>query len=160
MDEPTFWSLIESSRGSDQPEILQKKLEALPPAEIVEFDRIFTRLLDETYTWDLWAAAYIIGGGCSDDSFTDFRAGLIGLGREIFYAAVRDPSTLANQPAHGVDFFVEEMAYAARRAYESVTGEEIPDHDLVLRREPTGTRFDHRTVNDDYPELAKKFGDQ
>jgi hypothetical protein len=158
MDEPTFWNLIESSRGPDQPEVLQKKLEALPAGEIVEFDRLFKRLLDEAYTWDLWAAAYIIEGGCSDDGFADFRAGLIGFGREVFYAAVRDPNTLAEQPAHGVDFSVEEMAYAARRAYESITGEEMPDHDLVRHREPTGARFDHRTVDEKYPELAKKFG--
>lgn len=34
------------------------------------------------YRRDLWAAAYIIGGGCSDDSFIDFRAGLIAQGHE------------------------------------------------------------------------------
>ena len=32
------------------------------------------------YRWDMWAAAYLIGGGCSDDGFIDFRAGLIAQG--------------------------------------------------------------------------------
>lgn len=39
------------------------------------------------YRYDLWAAAYLIGGGCSDDSFTDFRAGLIGQGCDWYEQA-------------------------------------------------------------------------
>ncbi len=73
MDEAVFWKLIEEAKtemtpaSSNQPELLQKKLEALQPPKIVEFDRMFTRLIDDAYSWDLWAAAYIIEGGCSDD---------------------------------------------------------------------------------------------
>ena len=164
MDEPTFWTLVESAKAeatpalSNQPEILQKKLEALPPREIVEFDRIFTQLHHAAYRWDLWAAAYIIEGGCSDDGFADFRAGLIGLGRDAYYAALTDPGTLARQPTRGVDFSNEEMLYAARQAYEAVTGEEMPDHGLVHPREPRGERWDHATAAKKYPELVAKFG--
>src|SRR5215471_9411707 len=100
MDEPTFWTLVEAAKAeatpalSNQPEILRKKLEALPPREIVEFDRIFTQLHHDAYRWDLWAAAYIIEGGCSDDGFTDFRSWLISMGRDVYDAALRDPETL------------------------------------------------------------------
>ncbi|MEU9193200.1 DUF4240 domain-containing protein [Streptomyces hundungensis] len=31
---------------------------------------------DAVYRWDVWVAAYFIGGGGSDDRFTDFTAGL------------------------------------------------------------------------------------
>jgi hypothetical protein len=164
MDEPTFWVLVEAAKAemtpelSKQPEILQKRLETLAPAEIVEFDRIFTRLYDNAYRWDLWAAAYIIEGGCSGDGFTDFRAGLIGLGRDVYYAAVADPNTLVRQPTRGVDFSHEEMLYAARQAYETVTGKEMPDHGLTRRKEPLGDRWDEATVDRKYPELAAKFG--
>jgi len=164
MDEPTFWMLVESAKAestpalSNQPELLQKKLEALPPREIVAFDRIFTQLHHDAYRWDLWAAAYIIEGGCSDDGFTDFRAGLIGLGRDAYYAALADPGSLVRQPTRGVDFSHEEMNYAARRAYEAVTGEEMPDHGLLRRKDPLGERWDHATLAKKYPELAAKFG--
>ncbi|MBI2394300.1 MAG: DUF4240 domain-containing protein [Deltaproteobacteria bacterium] len=164
MDETTFWALIDGARAemtpelSNQAEILQTKLEQLPPAEVAEFDRIFTRLHHDAYRWDLWAAAYIIEGGCSDDGFHYFRAGLIGLGRDVYYAAVRDPRTLVSQPSRGVDFSNEEMSYAAASAYEAITGRELPDSGLTHPREPAGERFDEATVDQKYPELAAKFG--
>jgi hypothetical protein len=164
MDKPTFWSLVEAAKAeatpalSNQPEILQKKLEALPPDEILEFDRIFARLHDDAYRWDLWAAAFIIEGGCSDDGFDYFRAGLIGLGREVYYAALTDPGSLVRLPTQGVDFSNEDMLYAAQQAYEAVTGEEMPDLELVRRDEPLGQPWDEETVGEKYPELAAKFG--
>ncbi len=164
MDEPSFWTLVQAAKAeatpalSNQAELLQKKLEALPPREIVAFDRIFTQLHHDAYRWDLWAAAYIIEGGCSDDGFADFRAGLIGLGREAYYAALSDPGSLAAQPTRGVDFSNEEMLGAARGAYEAVTGEEMPDHGLMHPSEPLGERWDEATVGEKYPELAAKFG--
>jgi Protein of unknown function (DUF4240) len=164
VDESAFWRLVAEARAemtpalSNQPEILQKKLEALPPSAIVEFDRIFTRLLHDAYRWDLWAAAYIIEGGCSDDGFTDFRAGLIGLGRDVYYAALTDPSTLVRQPTRGVDFSHEEMLYAAKQGYEVVTGEEMPEHDIAHPRDPVGERWTEATLAAKYPELAAKFG--
>ncbi len=164
MDESTFWAIVEAAKAestpalSNQPEILQKRLEALPPLEIVEFDRIFTALHYNAYRWDLWAAAYIIEGGCSDDGFTDFRAGLIGLGREVYYEAVDDPSRLVRQPTQGVDFSHEAMLYAARLAYEAVTGEEMPDHGIARPEVPIGERWDTSSVGTKYPELAAKFG--
>lgn len=164
MDEPTFWALIEAAKSestpalSNQPALLQKKLESLPALEILAFDRLFTQLHHAAYRWDLWAAAYIIEGGCSDDGFAYFRAGLIGLGRDTYYAALTDPGTLVGQPTRGVDFSNEEMLYAARRAYEAVTGEEMREHGLVHPREPRGERWDEATVGTKYPELAAKFG--
>ncbi len=164
MDESTFWSLVEAAKAestpalSNQPELLQQKLEALPPREIVAFARIFATLLNEAYRWDLWAAAYIIEGGCGDDGFSDFRAGLTGLGREAYASAIRDPSALVRQPAQGVDFSQENMLYAADMAYEAVTGKKMPDLGVVHPNEPVGEPFDEDTVADKYPELAKKFG--
>ncbi len=163
MDEPTFWTLVEAAKAemtpalSNHAEILQTKLEALAPSEIVEFDRIFTKLHEDAYRWDLWAAAYIIEGGCGDDGFMDFRAGLIGLGREVYYAAVSDPSSLVSQPTQGVDFSNEEMLYAATHAYETVTDDDMPDHGLARADKPFGEPWDEATVAEEYPELAAKF---
>ncbi|AUC83779.1 hypothetical protein CW733_15975 [Lacinutrix sp. Bg11-31] len=39
--------------------------------EVLEFDNRFRTLRGQAYTWDLWAAAYIMGG-CFDDCFSDF----------------------------------------------------------------------------------------
>jgi hypothetical protein len=47
---------------------------------VLDFQECFDEVDTIIYRWDVWAAAYLIGGGCSDDSFTDFRAGVIALG--------------------------------------------------------------------------------
>ncbi len=48
------------------------------------------------HTWDLWAAAYIINGGCSDDGFDDFKAALLTMPDELFDQVVEDPDCLAD----------------------------------------------------------------
>ena len=40
--------------------------------KIVEFQQVYEQLDRESYRWDLWAAAYVINGGCSDDGVARF----------------------------------------------------------------------------------------
>ena len=47
-----------------------------------------------SYWTPLWAAAYVINGGCSDDGFDYCRGWLILQGREVFEHVVADPRTL------------------------------------------------------------------
>jgi hypothetical protein len=78
MEIRTFWAIIESAQsGHPFDEALVDVLAARPRQDILEYHERFGELQSALYRWDVWAAAYLIGGGCSDDSFTDFRAGLI-----------------------------------------------------------------------------------
>lgn len=43
---------------------------------ILEYAERFDELHDALYRWDVLAAAYLIAGGCPDDSFIDLRAGV------------------------------------------------------------------------------------
>lgn len=164
MDEETFWRLIEDSKAeripelSDQAAILQQKLELLPGSEIIDFQSRFQNLLNGAFRWDLWAAAYIIEGGCSDDGFEYFRAGLIGLGRQAYCDALNDPETLANQPTCGVDFSQEDLLYAALKAYSTVSGTEMPRKIAPISRDPKGEPWDEDRVAEKYPKLAERFG--
>ncbi|WP_020475066.1 DUF4240 domain-containing protein [Zavarzinella formosa] len=95
MDETRFWNIIDTSRqqaseqkrrqGQDFIDIHEKTLadalRQLPAEEIAAFDERFHHYSGRAYHWDLWAAAYWLHGGCSDDGFTDFRACLISLGK-------------------------------------------------------------------------------
>jgi len=73
---------------------LTQALAELPAAEIIAFDRILDELVwREAYSWDLWEAAYLLNGGCSDDCLEHFRYWLVGQGRLVFETAVRDPQT-------------------------------------------------------------------
>ncbi|MFK4270463.1 DUF4240 domain-containing protein [Streptomyces milbemycinicus] len=137
MDTDRFWTVIESARAGgpdgkpgDKPfdEVLVDLLAALSKEDILEFQTRFDEIHDAVYRWDVWAAAYLIGGGCSDDSFIDFRAGLIALGREWYERAAADPDSLAGHPAvieagaAGRDeaLFYEEVNYVASTAFERV----------------------------------------
>src|SRR5215831_5340869 len=97
-----FWTIVEkvqqASKGNFDAkcELLEAELRKLPLAEVQSFDVHFTECLDRAYTWELWAAAYIIGGGCGDDSFSDFRSTLISMGREIYERALANPETLGD----------------------------------------------------------------
>jgi len=70
-----------------------------PRQEIVDAQRVLSALMADSYRSSLWAAAYVINGGCSDDGFDYFRAWLMLQGRETFGQAVADPDSLADLAA-------------------------------------------------------------
>jgi len=78
------------------------------------------------------AAAYLIAGVCSDDSFMDFRTGLRAQGRDWYQKAAASPDSLAAHPTaastvhHPWDnaLFYEEVNYAASHAFERVSGDD------------------------------------
>jgi hypothetical protein len=161
-----FWQLIESTRqaaGNDtgrQSELLEERLSRLPAQSFLDYQRTRHHLDQQAYTWDIWAAAYVIEDGCSEDCFRDFRSYLISLGRGPYEAALRDPDSLAPvaQDAEQGDW--ENADSVAGDAYESATGEEIPVDDSDLSGTPRGEPWDDE--NEDglvqrYPRLAARF---
>lgn len=155
MDRSEFWSLIGDARTKSNGdcdrlvELLEGRLGRLPAEEIIAFQTIIDELLAQSYTWELWAAGYLINGGCSDDMFDYFRAWLISQGEGIFTDALRDPETLADYP----DEFPEEVEceaflYVAVQAYQKKTGQEIYSRlpDSMPVTEPRGTRWEEEAV--------------
>jgi len=99
MTEAEFWDHIRATRRVDpeaHAERLTARLAKLPVPAILDFDRRWDAAMAESYRWDLWGAAYLINGGCSDDGFDYFRGWLILRGRDTFKAAVADPDSLAD----------------------------------------------------------------
>ncbi|MFF3893816.1 DUF4240 domain-containing protein [Streptomyces sp. NPDC001812] len=138
MDIDTFWNVIEVARagaaetGEPFDEVLVKQLADRPWQEILEYAERFDELHDALYRWDVWAAAYLIGGGCSDDSFMDFRAGVIALGCQWYQRVATDPDSLAAHPGvvqaanvrdRSEVLFYEGVNYAASGAFERITGD-------------------------------------
>ena len=144
MNTATFWDLIASSLEEaegdldEQMEFLGESLEELDPAEIVDFDRIFLEHWVKAYTWDLWAAAYILGKGCSDDEFVDFLGWLICRGQKVYEMAVKNPDSLTPLPLD-VERCVEGEGSVVEVG-EHVPGEEISFLDVGIAREDE--RFD------------------
>jgi TPR repeat protein len=162
MNENDFWHLIETARaeckgdGGKQVALIQEKLQTLSDREILDFDRLLHEQMRASYNRDLWAAAYIINGGCSDDGFDYFRAWLIAQGKEVFYRALKDPESLVE--AAGPDTELELFFYTASKAYEAKTGKEFP----CPSRPPlelTGDEWeeDEAQLQKKYPGLFAKF---
>ncbi|APV48618.1 hypothetical protein BWI17_02310 [Betaproteobacteria bacterium GR16-43] len=170
MDHAEFWTIVESSKATSggsfdgYADSLASRLEALPPEKIIAFQRTFDELRNKAYSWDLWGAAYVIGGGCSDDAFTDFRSWLISMGRETYEKALVDPESLATVtigPNGEEDAFFEEFAYMAARAYEEKTGRNMTYESASSPAEPSGIEWeeDGDDLAQRYPKLHAKYGE-
>ena len=159
MDDARFWDIIEAA-GCPAPEdpetqrdAVRRRLEVLPPGELAAFHAKFNRKMDSAYRWDLWAAAYLINGGASDDGFAYFRAWLISRGRAVFESALRDPDTLATVvDLDRDDHEFEDLWGLAPELYEAATGSDIPPEDGGPI-EPGGERWDF----DDDEQLARRL---
>ena len=155
MDNQGLWELIEAARGQvrDPADALAVAaraaalLSARPLGEIVSADEVLWGLMAGSYRHSLWAAAYLVNGGCSDDGFEYFRGWLIMQGREVYERVVADPDALAGlaairakAPGHW-PVECEDTLHIASQAYRAATGEELPG----------------RASGIDYPELDPEW---
>jgi hypothetical protein len=167
MENAAFWKLIDTSRlAADgdpdaQIEALTELVSELEPLEIVAFDRILSEYHHRAYSWDLWGAAYIIGGGCSDDGFMDFRGWLISKGEKAFEAALLDPESLADIITEDDDDCqVEGYQYIGSQVWEKKTGrpgDEFPRHAFERRADPVGAEWEEDDLENRFPKLCEKF---
>jgi hypothetical protein len=141
MDANRFWKLIEDARSQvpdpADGEVVAAQaaalLSACPREQIVAAQQVLWDLMADSYQNLLWAAAYLINGGSSDDGFEYFRGWLIVQGREVFERSVADPDTLADLPviqaaaASRARIECELVLYIALKAHRAATGEELPE---------------------------------
>lgn len=161
MEWKPFWKIVEEAYRPDPIdhfEALKDRLSELKWFEVVEFQARFDEAIAAANLIDLWGAAYLINGGCSDDGFRDFRVWLVERGRHAYEHALKHPDTLAEiLDGDPVDGFG--LDAAALRVYEAKTG--MSDfYDRLDREEkdsppppPEGTDWDF----DDEAELKKRF---
>src|SRR5262249_51849277 len=129
MTRTQFWEHIRATRRLDSEthaERLVRRLAKLPGKDILDFDHWWDVALAEAYHWNLWGAAYLINGGCSDDGFEYFRRWLILQGRDVFQAAVKKPDSLADVIDPDEEFF-ECECYPAMTAWFAATKTEQDD---------------------------------
>ncbi|MCX5343580.1 DUF4240 domain-containing protein [Streptomyces atratus] len=146
MDTTDFWNLIDDARAQvTEPadaEVVVERASALLAArsrdEIIAAQQLLWDLMAASYRAPLWAAAYTINGGCSDDGFDYFRGWLIAQGREVFERVVADPDTLAELPViraaapEGLEMECERTLGIAWDAHRTATGEDMPDDSFTI----------------------------
>src|SRR5687767_7415979 len=162
MAENDFWKLVEANvirrrDGSIEATPLGKKLAKMSPQDIRSFDQRMSKYYFESYTWSLWGAAWLIHEGAPDDTFDYFRSWLIGQGRKVFMAAMRNPDSLADvATAEALD---DVLYCIGENAFESVTGEPIPTSSPKLPKLKKHLDFDDpAAMARAYPKLFKRFG--
>ena len=133
-----FWAVIDratADRPASPAQVAERAiadLAARDPEEIVAWARHLDKVLAASGTEDLWAAAYLINGGCTEDGFHNLRGWLVPHGRQAVRASVQSPDVLAGMPAvraaaeNGAVFEAEEVLSIAAQAYQKATGEPLP----------------------------------
>lgn len=171
MSADKFWELIELSKADDpqdQLDNLTGRLSEMTAEEIFGFDYQLDKHLERSYSSDLWAAAYIVCGGCSDDAFDYFRAWLISKGRSVYEKALENPDSLIDVFGEMEDGDFpenEEILYASLDAYEEATGkqdfydvlETFEDDFQILEIELTWDEDRPQTLKEICPKLFERY---
>jgi hypothetical protein len=163
MNQDRFWELIEAASRSGRGDgfrmaaSLQAALAKLRAEEILGFQLRMNERAVESYRWDLWAVAYIINGGASDDGFEYFRGWLISQGRAYYEAALKDPVRAADRAGQHQQNENEQILYSAMEAYQAKTGKTLPALPYSGSTSPAGKPWKEEDLSKLYPELTKRF---
>ncbi len=169
VDPNIFWKLIADAKASvadpsDGDAVAAAATTLLaerPPAEIVATQQVLWELLTASYQNPLWAAAFVINGGCSDDGFDYFRGWLLTQGRDVYTAAVASPDSLAALPVvvaaaeSGMEFECEAALSIAWDAHIKATGMRLPQDAFTIRYPDLDPDWDFEF--DDEAEMARRL---
>jgi len=137
--------------------LLADALRQLSREEVRSFASHFSDCYFLAYQWEIWDAAWLIKGRCSDDKFSDFRATLISLGRAPFEAALANADSLADFNLDPAWATYEGYQYAAGAVCEEKGGERVGDG-RQHPREPAGSACPEWEMAAKFPKLAARHG--
>ena len=162
LDDDRFWAFIAAARDAAGDDVddrvggLEQVLLTQHPDDVAAFQRKYDELLARACRWDLWGAAYLINGGCSDDGFRYFRDWLISEGEAVFEAALADADSLADVAQDG-EFELESFGYVAAEVYEQMTDAPLPRGSVTDPASPIGQEWDEDDLPALFPRLARRF---
>jgi len=167
-----FWATIEaatqkSATAAKAAKAISKALAQYSSADVKAFATTLKEHVAQAASWELWMAAYLLNGGCSNDGFLYFRGWLIAQGREVFEQALKNPDSLATvRPRLGSpgEYEAEELLTAPTELLDWVYGEDVPLAlmcETLARKKPSGKRWkegDWDDMQKRLPRLWKKYG--
>lgn len=179
MDIVQFWHLVEATKSASdnavdkQAELLVKELVFRPIEEVLQFERIFAGLVARANLDHLSDIADFIYGGLGDSGWWDFRAWLVGQGREIYERVLANPEVLADFVSLNArrNIVAEPLIYVGQNAYREKTGTdsmpEIPAYPLepiakgesLWKTASSGEDYERR-FKSKYPRIWAKFREE
>jgi len=142
LDDARFWTFIAAARDAagddvdDRVNGLEQVLLTQHPEDVAAFQDKYDELLARAYRWDLWGAAYLINGGCSDDGFRYFRDWLISEGEAVYEDALAD---------------------LAAEVYEQMRDAPLPRGSSAEPASPAGQEWREDDLPALFPRLARRF---
>lgn len=125
MTEQIFWELMDKSRAGlntnfeTQCVNLSELLMDYSEEEILSFEHQLRIQIERANTWTMMAASFVVCSFISDDTYEDFRAWVVGQGKQNFDKILRDPSEICNllKPGQVKDMGGEHLLFSAINAY-------------------------------------------
>lgn len=155
-----FWLIIQGVHDSSQGDMGDKckhiaaAIGKLSATEATSFAEHFEDSMHQAYSWPHWGAAYVIQGGCGDDSFSDFRSSLVSRGRPQFEAALANPDSLANVDMPEDEWAYEGFDYAVTDGVKLAGGKR---NAKTIPPNPSGQEWTEDAVYSLFPRLASKY---
>jgi len=165
--ESDFWQLVTVADKTADPESVTQRLKGLladlDDEQLVAFDKQFSICMRQSYTWDLFGAAFVMAG-CNDEyGFSEFRCWLISRGESVFNTAITNPDSLADcTPVYHLNEqpypYLDEYDLVAGLLYEERNDDELPFVPSGLEQ-PKGKRFKDKPkfLKQSYPNLFSKY---
>jgi hypothetical protein len=94
LTEEQFWTIIENS---DKCRNLENELNKLTEEEFFGYHYWWDYFHLKSYNQALWAVAYVVLGGCSNDGFDYFRYWLVTRGKSVYMKAIQDADSLFDE---------------------------------------------------------------
>jgi hypothetical protein len=160
MKKGEFWTIIHKSKEMSKGDYFQQQsclieiLKDFNQNKMMKFGNTFYYLFNLAYTWELWGAAYVALGGCSDDSFMDFRGWLIAQGKDVFESTLKNPESLAKHMHLLQNQNLEGFSYCASEAYAQCGYGELKIG-VNIDLEPKGEPWEEDELEKMFPMLCR-----
>lgn len=129
MSEDLFWETIAHAQSDTEIETslkLSEQLVSYSGKAIRDASKLMHSYLVSAYREDVWALAYLLEDGCSDDAFQDFLGWMILRGRSTYQTILDAPDMFDPRHADGAQFAAGGGLQAAfENAYLSRTGKPL-----------------------------------
>ncbi|MFF5225397.1 DUF4240 domain-containing protein [Dactylosporangium sp. NPDC000521] len=148
MEWAVFWRTVESARaeaGSDTERVAQvllRRLRALTPDEIEQFEELWFQAQDELYRWPIRDAATLLLGPFDDDDFLAIQDWIVSHGRQTMRRVQDDPDNLVELAPDRHNARIDWFCGLPLEAHIAATGAPLPAHGPSGPGTPVGTSAD------------------